>query len=202
MSASSTAAATVTEPGTVLPIHRLDVDTYNKIVASGALEGQRVELLDGVLVEMSPQSPARAKLIERLMDHFLVARMPLRVQMPIEVAPNSEPEPDLALLAEKPAPSRHPRTALHVIEVAVSSHVTDRDTKGVLYARAGIPTYWLIDAPARTVEVYSEPGESGYRRCERFGADAKLPCELGDMPTSTLSACSRASMAEEPAVCR
>jgi len=178
MSASATAASTVTGPGTALPIHRLDVDTYNKIVASGALEGQRVELLDGVLVEMSPQSPAHAKVIERLIDHFLAARLPLRVQMPIEVAPRSEPEPDLALLAEKPAPTQHPRTALLVIEVAVNSQATDRDAKGVLYARAAIPTYWLIDVPARVVEVYTEPDESGYRRCERFSADTKLPCAL------------------------
>lgn len=178
MPASSTTTAAVAECGTALPIHRLDLDTYNKIVASGALDGQRVELLDGVLAEMSPQSPAHANLIERLMDHFAAARLPVRVQMPIEVAPDSEPEPDIALLAERPPVMEHPRTALLVIEVAVSSQATDRDTKAMLYARAAVPVYWLIDVPARTVEVYTQPGENGYSRCERFGVDAKLPCAL------------------------
>jgi len=162
----------------VPPIHRLDVDTYNRIVASGALEGQRVELLDGVLVEMSPHSPAHATLIERLMNHFLATRMPLRVQLPIEVLPDSEPEPDLALLAKEPSPTQHPRSALLVIEVAVSSQATDRHAKGMLYARAAVPTYWLVDVPARTVEVYTEPGDNGYGHCDRIGAGAKLRCAL------------------------
>ncbi|HUB74208.1 MAG TPA: Uma2 family endonuclease [Solirubrobacteraceae bacterium] len=178
MPASSTVTAAAAEPGTELPIHRLDVDTYNKIVASGALEGQRVELLDGVLVEMSPHSPAHGTLIERLTSHFAATGMALRVQLPIEVGPDSEPEPDLALLAERPAPTEHPRTALLVVEVAVSSQKTDRDTKGALYARAAIPTYWLVDVPARAIEVYTEPGDGGYGARELISGKDKLRCAL------------------------
>lgn len=70
----------------VLPLHKLDLETYNRIVDSGALEGQRVELLDGVLVEVSPQSPAHATVIERLMSHFAQGPLPLRVQSPLRGA--------------------------------------------------------------------------------------------------------------------
>jgi Uma2 family endonuclease len=189
MAATATATATIAESETPLPIHRLDVDTYNQIVASGALEGQRVELLDGVLVHMSPQSPAHSLVITMLMRHFAATpRWWTRVQSPLEVRPDSEPEPDLALFAERPPPNRHPSTARLAVEVAVSSQMIDRNVKAAKYARAGIPTYWLIDVPARTVEVYTQPGEQGYDRCERYRADATLPCELEGVPDIDLAA--------------
>lgn len=179
MAASARATATFAGPGVALPLHRLDVDTYNRIVDSGALEGHRVELLDGVLVEMSPQSASHSTVIMRLMRHFAAApRWWTRVQMPLEVRPDSEPEPDLTVCAQEPSARRHPDTGSLVIEVAVSSQMIDRNVKGTKYAHAGVPTYWLVDVPARTVEVYSAPGEQGYDRCELYGADTTLPCGL------------------------
>jgi Uma2 family endonuclease len=183
MAASATATATIAEPGAepgiTVPIHRLDVDTYNTIVASGALDEQRVELLDGMLVEMSRQSPAHATVITLLMRHFAATpRWWTRVQMPVEVRPDSEPVPDLMIVAEAPSPNKHPSTALLVIEVSVSTQMIDRNVKATKYAHANIPTYWLIDVPARTVEIYTEPDENGYGHCERLGADAILPCSL------------------------
>jgi Uma2 family endonuclease len=167
------------EASTTLPVYRLDVDTYNRIVESGALEGQRVELLDGVLVEMSPQSSAHSTVITRMMRHFAVApRWWTRVQMPVEVRPDSEPEPDLAVFAEEPPPDRHPSTALLVIEVAVSSQMIDRNVKAVKYATAGILTYWLVDVPARCIEVRTEPESNGYARCTTYGDRDKLPSPL------------------------
>jgi Uma2 family endonuclease len=188
MAASATATAATAGSATNLPIHRLDVDAYNRIVASGALEGERVELLDGLLVEVSPQSPAHATLVERLMLRLAASRLPLRVQSPLEVPPGSEPEPDLAVFAEQPPPDRHPHTAVLAIEVAVSSQTIDRSVKAIKYAHAGIPTYWLIDVPARTVEIYTEPGESGYGHCERRGGDARLPCGLEGVQDIDLAA--------------
>ncbi len=72
--------------------------------------------------------------------------------------------------------------------MAPSTQSIDRDVKGPLYARAAIPTYWLIDIPARTVEVYTEPGEHGYARCTRHGADATLPCPLDGVRDIDLAA--------------
>lgn len=164
-----------------LPLHRLDIDTYNRMVASGALDDMRVELLDGVIVDMSPQSPGHATVITRLARHLAATpRWWTRVQLPIEVPPGSEPEPDLAVLADAPSPSRHPRAALLVIEVAVSSHAIDRGVKARLYASAGVPTYWLVDVPGRTVEVRTDPSPDGYRLCEihRESTGAEVACPL------------------------
>jgi Uma2 family endonuclease len=62
------------------------------------------------------------------------------------------------------------RTALLAVEVAVTSHKQDRETKAKMYAWAPVPTYWLVDVPDKTVGVYSDPGPEGYGRCELYKA--------------------------------
>jgi len=166
-------------PTTTLPVHRLDVETYNRMVASGALDDERVELLDGVLVDVSPASPAHTTVVTRLMRHFAAEpRWWTRVQCPLEIPPRAEPEPDLAVLAEEPPSDRHPRTALLVVEVAVSSYMIDRNVKGPQYAHAGIPVYWLINVPAGAIEVLTEPGPDGYARCETYNQGRCIPSPL------------------------
>lgn len=177
------------EPATPLPVHRLDVETYNRIVASGALEGQPIELLDGVLVEVTPPSPGHATAIDRLARHFSLAReLWLRVQSPLEVPANSLPEPDLTVLEREPAPDRHPRTALLTIEVAVTSQMVDRNVKARLYARAGIPAYWLIDVPGRIVEVRTNPEQGGYRHCETYREGDAVPSPLAGVENLDVAA--------------
>jgi Uma2 family endonuclease len=162
-----------------LPVHRLDVETYNRMVDSGALEGQRIELLEGLLVDMSPKSRGHVLVVTRLMRHFAAApRWWVQVQDPIEVAPDSEPEPDLAVYADELPIGRHPSTALLVAEVAVGSHKIDRGVKAALYARAGIPVYWLVDVPGRAIEVRTEPGPDGYGRCEVHREGDHVPSPL------------------------
>jgi len=153
------------------------------------LDDEAIELLDGLLVETSPHSPDHAAVIERLTRHLAGAKARLRVQLPLEVPPDSVPEPDLALVEEEPSSERHPRTALLVVEVAVSSHEIDRGVKAALYARAGVPTYWLVDVPGRTVEVRTDPGPDGYRRCEvhPVGASLASPAAgVGDLEVGSL----------------
>lgn len=154
---------------TVPPLHRLDLETYEHMVASGALEGEHVELLDGLVVEMSPQSPSHAAVLEALVDHFALSAARVRVQSPLRIPPNCEPEPDIALLAQRPPAGTHPSTALVVVEVAVTSHRLDRGRKADLYAGANVPTYWLVDVPGRAIEVRTRPGADGYRSCEIYG---------------------------------
>ncbi|HEV2998039.1 MAG TPA: Uma2 family endonuclease [Solirubrobacteraceae bacterium] len=152
----------------------MNVETYNRMVTSGALEGEPVELLEGWLVDMSPHGPDHAEIIVDLTQHLAHAHARLRVQLPLEVPPDSAPEPDLALV-EGRSPGRHPRTALLVVEVAGSSHAIDRGVKAVLYAQAGVPTYWLIDVPGRAVEVRTDPGPGGYRACEIYRVGGSVP---------------------------
>lgn len=177
------------EPATTLPLHHIDVETYDRIVASGALDGRRVELLAGQVVDMSPKSPAHVLVVNRIARHFAATpRWWIHVQDPISVLPDSEPEPDLAVHDHESSPSRHPRTALLVIEVAVTSQTTDRTTKADLYARAGIPIYWLIDVPARTTEVRTQPGASGYAKLDIHSGGTLLHCPLEDVPDLDLAA--------------
>ncbi|HWY89637.1 MAG TPA: Uma2 family endonuclease [Solirubrobacteraceae bacterium] len=163
-------------------IHRLDVGTYERMVATGLLEGLPIELLEGLLVEVSPQGVAHADVIMRLTRHLGSARAWLRVQLPLEAEWRSIPEPDLALSEGQHPVSRHPRTALLAVEVMVSSHKQDRETKAKMYAWAPIPTYWLVDVPGRAVEVRSDPGPKGYGRCEVYGIGASVPSPAEGVP--------------------
>jgi Uma2 family endonuclease len=156
-------------------IHRIDVGTYERMVATGALEGLPVELLEGLLVEVSPQGEQHAEAIVRLTRHLVTARAWLRVQLPLETAWGEVPEPDLALVEGSHPRHRHPRIALLAVEVAVSSHKQDRETKASMYAWAPVPTYWLIDVPGRAVEVRSEPGPRGYERCDVYKPGELVP---------------------------
>ncbi len=167
-----------TAAGTDLPIHRLDVDAYDRMVACGALEGDHVELLDGLVVDMSPQSPTHAAVLETLVDHFAGSSLRMRVQSPLRIPPDCEPEPDIALLARRPPAGAHPHTALLVVEVAVTSHRLDRGRKAERYAQADIPNYWLVDVPGRALEARTRPGRQGYAHCETYREGSIVPSPL------------------------
>ena len=160
---------------TELPTYRLDADRYSRIVKSGALDGQRLELVDGIIVQMSPHSPEHSLVIRRLVTHFASVAAQLLVQLPLQVAGDSVPEPDLAIVDEPPSSAHHPESALLVVEVAQSSHAIDRGRKAELYAAAGVPTYWLVDIPARVIEVRTDPGPASYRTLRTFGPGDVLP---------------------------
>lgn len=140
-------------------VHRLSTGEYERIVATGALEGMRVELLDGLLVDMSPQDPEHAWTIQQLVKLCGSRLELLRIKLPLDVADGWVPEPDVALAESHPR--HHPKGALLVVEVAFSSTRVDT-AKAPVYARAGIPTYWLVDLPAGVVRVHTKPGADGY----------------------------------------
>ena len=97
------------------------------------------------------------------------------MQGPLEVSSGSEPEPDLKLTEGEPSYDRLSRTALLVVEVAVTSHKKDRGSKAEVYARAEVPTYWLVDVPGRAVEVRTDPGNRGYGRCDIYRLGDRVP---------------------------
>jgi Uma2 family endonuclease len=171
------------EPGGRSPVHLFDVDTYNRMVETGALEGEKLELLEGRLVAvMSPPGRLHRTTIMRLTRYLALAQEWLMVQLPLEVRPSSEPEPDLALVREAPSPMEHVRTALLAVEVAMTSHYKDREVKGPTYAKSGIPIYWLVDIPGRAVEVYTDPGSHGYGRREIYGPGDTVPSPAVGVP--------------------
>jgi Uma2 family endonuclease len=141
--------------------HRFDAEVYARIVESGALNDQRVELIDGEIVDMSPHSIEHAAVIERLTQLLKASDNWLRVQLPLHVAGDSVLEPDLGL-RDEPAPAdRHPTSASLVVEVAVSSLALDRGRKAELYAAAGVPVYWVIDVAGGRIEVSTDPQPPG-----------------------------------------
>lgn len=185
-------ATTVDPPATPLPVHRIDVDAYYRIAEIGILDDLRVELLEGLIVDMSPPSPEHSAVIARLTHHLASAlRAHLRVQLPLEIPPKNVPQPDLALVPGLISTKHHPHTAALAVEVAVSSHMTDRNVKARHYARAEIPTYWIVDVPGRAVEVRTEPGFDGYGRCEIYRDGDTVPSPVNgveDLDVSTLLA--------------
>jgi Uma2 family endonuclease len=130
----------------------------------------RVELIKGEIVEMSPIGRRHQAFVDNL-ARLLVRRLPdgamVRVHGPVALADDTEPEPDLAVLRRRDVPYKEREAwaedALLVIEVAESSLAYDRSTKMRLYAEAGIAEYWVVDCAAETVEVHRAPGPEGYR---------------------------------------
>ena len=141
----------------------ITVDEYHRMIEAGTHgEDDHVQLIAGAVVAMTPQGPAHALVIQnlnRLVAQGLAADLALRPQLPLTLPDDSEPEPDLAVVRLADARSRehHPRTALLVVEVAGDSLRLDRQTKAALYARAGIPEYWIVSLADSTVEVYRNP---------------------------------------------
>lgn len=173
--------ATTTTDG--LPVHLIDADTYSRMVDAGLLEGQRVELLDGIIADMSPQSPEHAAAIARLTGYLARFGDRLRVQLPLRVtADSSLPEPDLAVVTDPPSAREHPRDALLVIEVATTSQQLDRGRKARLYAETGVPVYWVVDVTGGTVEVRARPAGGEYTAVRSYTAGDAVPAPIDGLP--------------------
>jgi Uma2 family endonuclease len=176
---------TADAPATDFPRRRFTVDEVNRMAAQGILgEDEPVELLDGELLIVSPQDPRHgatvAALARRLTDLYRVDAH-LRPQLPLNAAPDSLPEPDLAVVKGQPLDYQHRHPVgvetLLVVEVARASQAVDR-RKAQIYAAAGVPIYWLVDLTERRIEVFSQPSPAGIftlRRTLNPGEEVHLP---------------------------
>jgi Uma2 family endonuclease len=150
--------------------HRFTVSDYHRMAEVGILgEDDRVELIEGEIVDMAPlgrRHQARVDRLAELLIRGLGERAIVRVQGSIRLGERSEPQPDLVLLRRRAdfyvdADAGAPDILL-VIEVADTSLAHDREVKVPLYARAGIPEVWLVDLNGENVTGYREPGPQGY----------------------------------------
>ena len=147
---------------------------YHQMIATGVLpEGDRVELIEGEILEMAAigsKHTAQVKRLNRLLSSRLDESILISIQDPIELGPRSEPEPDVALLRWRADyyVASHPQAAdvYLIIEVADSTVEFDREVKGPLYARSGIVECWLIDVSAETITLYRLPTPDGYQHVE------------------------------------
>jgi Uma2 family endonuclease len=153
------------------PKRLLSVDEYHRMIAAGVFDpDEHIELLEGVIVEMSPQLPRHAEIIRRLCDpRFVEPRgdVVVQAQLPLTLGPGSEPEPDVAVVPRRPEgyAQKHPSTALLVVEVAGESLRKDRLVKAAIYARASIPEYVVVNLADGCLEVNRDPdpGAGEYR---------------------------------------
>jgi Uma2 family endonuclease len=145
------------------PLKRVE---FERLIDAGAFGDERLELLYGQIVAMSPQSPLHVRvtarigalLIKALDDEFEVIQ-----QSGLQSWELSRPEPDVSVVPKRDF--RDPITdALLVVEVADSSLRKDKELKLPLYAEASIPSYWLVDLKKLVVEVHTQPDRKRYRR--------------------------------------
>jgi Uma2 family endonuclease len=150
---------------------RFTVIEYYRMAESGILtEDDRVELIDGEIVEMAPIGRRHAAGVDRVADlffHRFADGAIIRVQNPVRLDEYSEPAPDVALLRRRADyyESGHPTPAdvLLLVEIADTSTAADRQVKIPLYARTGIPEVWLVGLNEYTIGVYRDPSPAGYR---------------------------------------
>ncbi len=154
---------------TVMPLPRTRRWTrveYERLIELGVFQpGERLELIDGLLVVREPQGARHATAIRRVLAALrraLGAAWQIDSQLPIALDADSEPEPDVAVVPCDPGTYReaHPSHAVLIVEVAESSYRVDREHKAGLYARAGIADYWIVDLVHDTLEVHREPEAS------------------------------------------
>jgi Uma2 family endonuclease len=162
--------ATTTEP-----IWRLSVSQYHSMIENGILaEDSKVELLEGLLVAKMSKNPPHSLstgLLQDALSSILPSNYHLRLQEPITLA-DSEPEPDLAIVCGQRSDyrDRHPNAndLELVIEVSGTSLNRDRNLNQRIYARSGISIYWILNLEERQLEVYTNPVESEYQKCQIF----------------------------------
>lgn len=163
----------------------LRVDEVERMVGAGIIaEDEPLELLEGVLVVVNPQGPVHAGGIARIraqLEALLPAAWIVREEKPLAVSDLSLPEPDLAVVPRRDDfyIHRHPESgeAALVIEVAKTSLDLDRG-KAEIYARGGVPRYWIVDVEGERIECYSEPRAEGRyvtTRVLESGDDVETP---------------------------
>ncbi|MDA2924464.1 Uma2 family endonuclease [Acidobacteria bacterium AH-259-L09] len=160
-------------------------DVGQKDIEVGILsEDERVELLEGEIVEMTPTSSRHAACVTRLNRIFsqvIGDRALVSLQNPVRLSEVSEPQPDLALLRPRPDYYAHrhptPEDVLLAVEVADTSVRSDNEVKIPLYGRSGIAQAWLVNLEEENVESYRKPSPGGYQETHRHGPNQSLTME-------------------------
>jgi Uma2 family endonuclease len=165
------------------PRRLFTADEFERMAVAGIFgEDERLELIDGEIVEMTPVGPGHGASVACLTKRLILGledRAVVWIQSSARVALRSVPQPDLALLRPRSYRRANPTPVdiLLVVEVSDSSLRYDRVRKQRLYAAAGIPEYWVVGVEGEWVEVYRSPEAEGYRdvrRVQRDGAIAPL----------------------------
>ena len=164
-------------PELLRPLRRAE---YDQLVDQGAFDDEKIELIEGVLVEMSPEGTDHAWVIQqltKLLARALPEHLALRVTAPWAASERSEPEPDLAVVPAANYRRDHPAAARLLIEVSRSSRRKDLGVKARVYAAAGVPEYWVVDLAGAVVVRHTQPRPDGYGEVTVHGPDDHLEVE-------------------------
>jgi len=180
--------------GAAVVRHRFTVEEYHKMAEAGVFtEDDRLELIEGEIVEMVPIGSRHAACVNRL-TRVVIERVGDRaivsVQNPVRLWKHTEPQPDLAVLrprsdfytAEHPGPE----DVFLVVEVTERAAEYDKGVKLPLYARAGIPEAWLVDLERGAIAIYGKPSAQGYQEERHFGESERVSSHA--FPGLTLTA--------------
>jgi Uma2 family endonuclease len=177
---------------------RLSVDQYHEMIRSGLLtEDAPVELLEGRLRTKMPKNPAHrlaTGLMRQALEHLVPAGWHVDSQEPLTLE-DSEPEPDVLVVRgeRRDYLQRHPgpQDVALLVEVADTSLVEDRTSKKAVYARAGVPIYWIVNLDDRRLEVFTEPTgatePSDYRQRQIFGSADTVAVKIGGVQVGEIT---------------
>ncbi|MCE7981292.1 MAG: Uma2 family endonuclease [Caldilinea sp. CFX5] len=149
-------------------VHRWTYQEFESLAEMDFFDGDRVELIDGEIFHIAPQSSRHAPILsfvaERLRTVYQTGYV-VRIQMPLVLDDFSAPDPDIAVVtgALLDYLEAHPTHAVLIVEVADSSLRHDRERKRLRYANAQIPEYWIVNLPENCLEVYRRPVQGDYR---------------------------------------
>jgi Uma2 family endonuclease len=164
-----------------MPLLRVDLAHYDRMLAAGVFDDQKVELLDGLILEREPMKPVHYTRVKRIYDRLLHQFSGLATvysEVPIELPHDGRPHPDV-LLARVGAGEENytfPEEVFLLLEVADTSLERDREFKGFLYARDFISEYWILNLRLNQLEVYREPNGEVYAPKLVFPFGVKVAC--------------------------
>jgi Uma2 family endonuclease len=170
-------------PERIRAIRRVE---FMQMAEVGLFEDERVELLGGVIVEMTPPGTRHSESVSRVTKAFFVlefqGRARIRVQSPIALDEYSMPLPDLAVVPHADYSHEHPSTTLLALEVSDTSLRKDTKVKAALYAAQGIREYWIVNLVDDVIEVRRDPGPNGYRSMTKhWRGETVAPLEFPDL---------------------
>jgi Uma2 family endonuclease len=176
----------VPSAGILDSLFRMSVDQYERLVETGLLDGQPIELINGFLVKKIGRKPPHVIACEAMRDELL-PKLPrgwrLTIEAPVRIPDFDEPEPDLAIVRGTldQYEDRHPGPADIglLIEIADTTLDRDRGEKQLAYARGRVPVYWIVNLVDRQLEIYTGPTPSGYRNRRIVASNEQVVVMIG-----------------------
>ena len=165
---------------TNLPLAHFSLENYHQMIENGLLVNRRVELIDGLILEMSPEGTEHTYFSENLgkkLEKLLEKRAYVRENKPITLS-NSEPEPDIAVVklprSQYFQHHPYPENILLLIEISKSTLDYDTSIKKKIYAQENIPEYWVVDVNRRKLISYRSPALNTYKQNREWLSGEKI----------------------------